>query len=114
MTTLLQDLRYAARVLTRDRGFTTVSVLTLVLGIGINTAFFSLLDIAFRPLPVRNPEQVVDVTLRRPVSFLEYTHLRDSNRSFSDLVASEAMEIRVDNGGGNGREGRRRSILSSR
>jgi hypothetical protein len=53
---LWQDLRYGLRVLRKHPGFTTVVVLTLALGIGVNTAFFTLLDIAFRPLPVDNPD----------------------------------------------------------
>ena len=52
MTTFFHDIRYALRVLGKNRGFTAVTILTLALGIGINTAFFSLLDIAFRQLPV--------------------------------------------------------------
>lgn len=93
--TLFKDLRYAARTLRRNPGFSSVVIVTLALGIGINSAFFTLLDIAFRPLPVRDPETIVDVTLRRRVAFAEYKHLREHNRSFADLVASESLELHV-------------------
>lgn len=58
--TLIQDLRYGVRMLRRNPGFTTVVVLSLALGIGANTAIFSLIDaVMLKILPVRNPEQLV-------------------------------------------------------
>ena len=62
-----RDVRYAFRMFVRNPGFTVVIVLTLALGIGANTAIFSLIDaLMLRWLPVRNPQELVQVTLQAP------------------------------------------------
>src|SRR5215472_11781297 len=59
---LIQDLRYAFRMLRRGPGVTAVAVVSLALGIGANTAIFSVIDaLMLRTLPVRNPEQLVEL-----------------------------------------------------
>jgi putative ABC transport system permease protein len=73
-----RDVRYALRVLTRNPGFTSVILLTLALGIGANTAIFSLIDaLMLRSLPVRHPNELVLVNLRERAS------LGSSGESFS-------------------------------
>ena len=83
----LQDLRYAVRTMRKHPGFTAVVVLTMALGVGINTAFFSLFSLMFRPLPVKGPGAVFEVS-PCGVSFLDYVYYRDHNQVFSGLIAT--------------------------
>src|SRR2546425_5587504 len=63
MSTLIQDVRYGLRQLARSPGLTAVVILSLALGIGANTAIFSLIDaVMLKMLPVKNPEQLVFIT----------------------------------------------------
>jgi predicted permease len=101
--TTWQDARYAARTLRRSPGFTAVAVLSLALGIGANTAIFSLLNtLMLRSLPVSHPEQLVELLSRYPgeprmstFSWRHYEHFRDHNRSFSDLLAVSRARLHV-------------------
>src|SRR5262245_35679298 len=61
---LWQDLRYGARMLVKQPGFTSVVALTLALGIGVNTAIFTLFNTQLRPLPVKDPDTVVQLDYR--------------------------------------------------
>ena len=96
MGSLLQDLRYGVRMLSRNPSFTFVAVLTVALGIGANTAIFSVVNaLLLRPLAgVRDPERVVmiytsDFSSSRysTSSYPDYVDLRDQNESFSDVAA---------------------------
>lgn len=86
-----QDLRYALRTLRANPGFTTVVVLTLALGIGANTAVFTLVDaVLLKSLPVKNPEELYVLGYdfgQRPFSTYQYQNLRDRNAVFSGVCA---------------------------
>jgi putative ABC transport system permease protein len=93
---LWQDAHYALRMMRRSPGFTAVAVLSLTLGIGANTAIFSLINtLMLRLLPVRDPEQLVEVLAKAPYqdrwnifSWQAYQHMRDHNQVFSSLIAA--------------------------
>jgi len=89
---LAQDIRYSIRVLARSRGFTFVAILTLALGIAVNTAVFTAFDaLILRPRPVKDPEHLVSVYRISPgqtgagVSYPDYIYFRGHSKSFSDL-----------------------------
>ena len=102
MSTLFQDVRYAIRMLAKNSSFTAVAVLTLALGIGANTAIFTLINaLMMKKLPVPKPEQLVlfGEGLRRGFigfgpgehydifSYPLYEHLRDNDSSFEGIAA---------------------------
>ena len=99
MDGLLQEVRYALRLLRKSPGFTLVAVLTLALGIGANTTIFTVVNaVLLRPLPVHDPEQLVAVlgtdsknstaqVQFLPISYLNYEDLRDKNDTFSGMAA---------------------------
>jgi predicted permease len=95
---LWQDLRYGMRMLRKHPGFTSVAVLTLALGIGANTAIFTLIDITFRPSPIKDSDSVVEINLRRNISFADYVHLRDHTQVLSGLTASVAVSKDMQEG----------------
>ncbi len=91
---MFTDVRYAFRMIAKNPAFSAVAVLSLALGIGANTAIFTLIDyVMLRALPVRAPEQLA-VIARNPekpstsFNYPDYVYIRDHNQSFSGVIAS--------------------------
>ena len=111
MDRFLQDLRYALRQLTKAPAFTITALVTLALGIGANTAIYSLLDqVMLRSLPVQDPEQLVMFKATGSdrgrinayggssedyLSYPMYRDLRDKNSVFSGMAATDQVQIGV-------------------
>jgi putative ABC transport system permease protein len=96
-TGMFQDVRFALRGMRRSPGFTAVALLSLTLGIGANTAIFSLVETAMlRMLPVSHPEELVELLQKYPGeprgngywSWRSYEHFRDNNHVFSALIGT--------------------------
>jgi predicted permease len=108
---MIQDLRFGVRMLIKHKGFTAVAVLTLALGIGANTAIFSVMNaLMLRSLPVRDPGELVllsSVDRNGPhysLSYPLYERLRDSGSGFSGLFAATSVWRRSVLAGGTERE----------
>jgi predicted permease len=92
---MIQDLRYGARMLMQNPGFTLTAVLTLALGIGVNTALFTVFDaLTLKPLPLKDPHSVVSFSgvdrsggRRKLFSYPDYLDYRDRNTTLAGLVA---------------------------
>jgi predicted permease len=94
MNTLFQDLKFGVRMLAKNPGFTAIAVLTLALGIGANTAIFSVVNgVLLRPLPYPEPERLMMVWERtkefveNSVAYPNYLDWRREQRSFTDIAA---------------------------
>src|SRR5262245_4079893 len=118
---LLQDLRFGARILLKQPGFTLIAALSLALGIGANTAIFSLLDaVVLKTLPVREPQELIlfnwlsglkrmarnvlgdigtdpatGLTTSASFSYLSFERLRDHNQSLVDVFAFTPRQFSV-------------------
>ncbi|HJP93183.1 MAG TPA: ABC transporter permease [Pyrinomonadaceae bacterium] len=112
METLFKDLRYGLRGLMRRKAFAAIAVITLALGIGANTAIFTLVNaVMLKSLPVEKPEELVlfnDVTgegtsiednprsgVWRRFSYASYEYFRNHNQSFQDIAALRSGESRL-------------------
>src|SRR5215468_257155 len=109
---LMQDLRYGLRTLRKSPGFTAVAAISLALGIGANTAIFSLVNtVLLRPLPVENPERLVSLNSASEkgddasptFSYLNYRDLRDRNNALDGLIAYRMAPISLSHDGNNER-----------
>lgn len=108
---MIQDLRYGVRMLAKRPGFTLIAVLTLGLGIGANTAIFSLVNtVLLRPLPIAQPEQVVTLNFGTTgrgvfplIGYPEYTDYRDRNQVLAGLAAMGMAQVGLSHNGVNER-----------
>jgi predicted permease len=105
MDILVQDLRFAARGLLRHRGFTFIAALTLALGIGANTAIFSVINaVMIRPLPYPNADRIVGIfgvqgaQGRQGVVFADYTEWRAQNTTFENMGVFRTQSINLTGG----------------
>lgn len=99
MSQILHDLRISLRRLKQSPGFTAAAILTLALGIGGNTAIFTVVNtLVFRPLPVEHPDRLAFVNTAGnggfpAVSYPNYLDLRDRNQVLSNLIAYRAAAV---------------------
>src|SRR6185369_7455892 len=111
MHTILQDLRFAARTLARQPGFTAIAVFTLAVGIGANTAIYSVVDATLlRTLPYQDPATLFKVSLTTPASpgrrargpnddmvwsYPKYEFFRKNQQVFSDTAVYQAYTFNL-------------------
>ena len=103
---MIQDLRYAARMLVKSPGFTAIAVLSLALGVGANTAIFSLVNVVLlKPVPVHEPDRLAAVFMtdqrnpgNLPLSHLNYKDLRDRNEVFTEMAAFTFAQVNWSSG----------------
>src|SRR5579871_4870522 len=100
MRTLWNDIRYGIRILAANPGFAAVAILSLAIGIGANTAMFSLADaLLLRPLPVERTSEIVRVVSTSKaeqygrISYPDYKDFRDQTKTLSGLLAYRNITI---------------------
>ncbi len=106
MTTFSQDVRYAVRMLLKSRGFALIAVLTLALGIGANTALFSVVNsVLLNPLPFQNPDELYALYTktsnfdRGSISYPNFLDWQKQNHTFSSLSAFRADDYNLTGSG---------------
>src|SRR5579885_1312683 len=102
MMVFWQDVQYGLRMLRKNPGFTAIAILTLALGIGANTALFSVVNgVLLNPLPYPHAEQLLMVYSRTPqfgessISYLNFLDWQRSNSSFSGLAAFRSSDFNL-------------------
>jgi predicted permease len=106
MKSFVQDIRYALRVLAKSPGFTAIAILTLALGIGANTALFSVVNgVLLNPLPFPDPDKLValysktDTFNQSSITYLNYLDWQKNNHSFSSLCAFRSENYNLTGAG---------------
>src|SRR6185295_2042690 len=108
MNTLIKDLRYAVRSLLKQPGFTAIAIITLALGIGANTAMFSVINaVLLRPLPYHEPERLVTIweesperdLFQIPVSFANLRDWADQTQTFEQIAAYTFTNLNLSGAG---------------
>jgi putative ABC transport system permease protein len=107
MDTFLQDVRFALRTLAKNRGFTTIAIICLALGIGVNATIFSVVHgVLIKPFPYKDPERIVSLHETVPklgdeensVSYLNFRDWQEQNKSFVELAGVTGRSISFTEG----------------
>src|ERR1700724_2187526 len=107
MNSVWKDVSYAARVMARTPGFTVVVILSLALGVGANTAIFSIVNAyLLRPMPVDDPDRLVALYLTSPrwghdlggLSYPDLLDFRKQDTGLSDIMGSTGIGLSVTDG----------------